>query len=174
MYSTFLIHLFIYLSIYSSGKKSFSIWHKMTEYHFANTHRDWEWILGMRSLWINHTIMNLVGSNIDSDSNGAPEQMFQGQCKHACSGVEETQYYACVHMIIQHVMLWFNGTTLKFLNLLLLWEEISWRYVFTHTVHVTCRMFSEQTGKLSYSHLIKCWQFTHTNVILPLHMFPLW
>jgi hypothetical protein len=64
-------------------------------------------------LWINHTIMSLVGSNSDSDSNGAPEHMFQGQCKHACSGVEETQYYGCVHMIIQHVMLWFNGTTLN-------------------------------------------------------------
>jgi len=57
--------------------------------------------------------MSLVGSKSNSDSNSAPEQIIQGHCKRACSGVEETQYYGCVRMIIQHVMLWFNGTTLN-------------------------------------------------------------
>jgi hypothetical protein len=53
--------------------------------------------------------MGLVGSNSDS----APEQMFQGHYKHACSRVEEIQYYDCVHVIIQHVIFWFNGITLS-------------------------------------------------------------
>lgn len=77
------------------------------------THKETEnvfWECHYEQLWINHKIMSLVGSN-DSDSNSAPEQMLQGHCKHACSRAEVTQYYGCVHMIIQQVMLWFNGTT---------------------------------------------------------------
>lgn len=84
-------------------------------------------------LWIDHTIMSLVGSKSDSDSNGAPEQIIQGHCKRACSGVEETQYYGCVHMIIQHVMLWFNGTTLN-----------SW----------TCYFYEKKFHENMYSHIL--------------------